>query len=59
MLNSLSFLHRGWPIFEKGGIEKKKRDDLQRGGIRAPRKLCHIWDKGHLKHVLSVHMSVC
>ena len=24
MLNILSFLHRGWPIFEKGGIEKRR-----------------------------------
>ena len=24
---------------------KKKRDDLKREGIRAPRKLCHIWHK--------------
>ena len=45
MFNILSFLQGGWPIFEKGGIEKS----LENYVIRR---------KGYLKHLLSVHMSV-
>ena len=58
MFNILSFLQGGWPLFEKRGIEKKQRDDLQRGWIRPPKKLCHM-AQGLSKDVLSVHMSVC
>ena len=45
MFNILSFLQGGWPMFEKGGIEKSRGTIYKAGGgggIRPPRKLCHM-----------------
>ena len=33
MFNILSFLQKGWPIFEKGGIEKTRRSIYKEEGL--------------------------
>ena len=58
MLNILSFLQGGWPVSEKGGIEKR-RGMVYKEERQDPLGNYVIWHKCHLKHVLSVHMSVC
>ena len=42
MFNIHSFLQRGWPIFEKGGTEKRREMIYKEEGLDPPGKLCHI-----------------
>ena len=55
MFNILSFLQRGWPIFEKRGIGKRRGMIYKEKGLE-PLESYVIYG---IKHVLSVQMSVC